>query len=296
MEEIYNHIQHTYTNIYYIGIGSARNKLQQHPPYLDLMLDRGKTITIINVDIKFEENYLSILGKDVKRVTVSENMDVYQYGKITYIFIEHTFDDNDNDDITFLDLINRHAIINDSLLLCGNYTGVLNITLENYFYNVYRGTEYETDFSTRIHYNYLFGDNTCSIDVTKVVPFFDDNFTRVYKLDNVPLNDTKDLLTILIDNESFLRQYQIFIKESIQELFTNHIVKIRQHLAADIDATIMLKDFYEKLKEFINIITLICDENICTMYIDIINDYRNMNKKNMYMWSSQLSDTIQLIY
>ena len=200
MDKIVNYIKSKeyISDIIYIAIGSTvirdtkPKNMQQFPPWLEkIWSTTNLTITLINIDTRFEQPYTLI--KHLNLIKTSE--DVYEQQRLDCIYINYTFDYTN--DLCFLDELNRLVIDKNKLLICGDYTGRSNSIMENHFINLYESEQkYNYGYLTNITYNFMVDDslNTCVINLLKNFPLIDLDSHKIIKLSNI---NTENLETII---------------------------------------------------------------------------------------------------
>ena len=164
MDKIVNYIKSKeyMSDIIYIAIGSATirdikpKNMQQFPPWLEkIWSTTNLTITLINIDTRFEQPYTLI--KHLNLIKTSEELDVYEQQRLDCIYINYTFDYTN--DLHFLDELNRLVIDKNKLLICGDYTGRSNSIMENHFIDLYESEQkYNYGYLTNITYNFMLYD------------------------------------------------------------------------------------------------------------------------------------------
>jgi hypothetical protein len=248
MDKIVNYIKSKeyMSDIIYIAIGSTvirdtkPENMQQFPPWLEkIWLTTNLTITLINIDTKFEQPYTLI--KHLNLIKTSSE-DVYKQQRLDCIYINYTFDYTN--DLCFLDELNRLVIDKNKLLICGDYTGRSNSIMENHFIDLYElEPKYNYGYLINITYNFMVDDsaNTCVINLLKNYPLIDLDSHKIVKLLNINienlgtiietyngvLNFKEKMIIKLIlmlnnisDNELYL--YRNYINKNYQE----HMKKI----------------------------------------------------------------------
>ena len=292
MDKIVNYIKSKeyISDIIYIAIGSRvirdtkPKNMQQFPPWLEkIWATTNLTITLINIDTRFEEPYTLI--KHLNLIKTSSD-DVYEQQRLDCIYINYTFDYTN--DLCFLDELNRLVIDKNKLLICGDYTGRSNSIMENHFIDLYESEQkYNYGYLTNITYNFMLYDsaNTCVINLLKNYPLIDLDSHKIVKLSNI---NTENLCTIIetyngvlnfkeqiiikliymlkniSDNELYL--YRNYINKNYQE----HMKKIwEKSIFNDIDIT-DYTDHIIKIDNMKNKIAVYCLELIKGLekYID----------------------------
>ena len=216
MDKIINYIKSKeyISDITYIGIGSRvirdtkPENMQQFPPWLEkIWHTTNLTITLINIDTKFEQPYTLIKHLDLSPLHIchvlqasdliktSEELDVYEQKRLDCVYINYTFDYSN--DLHFLDKLNRLIIDKNKLLICGDYTGRSNSIMEKHFIDLYEVIpKYNYGYLTNITYNFMVDDlaNTCVINLLKNYPLIDLDSHKIIKLSNI---NTENLETII---------------------------------------------------------------------------------------------------
>ena len=181
------------SDIIYIAIGSRvirdtkPENMQQFPPWLErIWHTTNLTITLINIDTKFEQPYTLI--KHLNLIKISE--DVYEQQRLDCVYINYTFDYSN--DLHFLDELNRLVIDKNKLLICGDYTGRSNSIMEKHFIDLYEEIpKYNYGYLTNITYNFMLDDsaNSCVINLLKNYPLIDLDSHKIVKLLNINIEN-----------------------------------------------------------------------------------------------------------
>jgi hypothetical protein len=199
-------------DIVYVGIGSAlirdsnKENMQQFPPWLEnIWRTTNLSITLINIDIKFERPYLltSYLNLNKNYSEDDKDIEIYRKKRLECIYVNTILDYNTENgkvgtDIIYLDELNKMAIDNNNILICGDYTGRSNNILELYFCKLYENSnKYSYGYLTKITYNFmsdLFG--SCMVNLIKNFPLIDIDNKQVIKLSNTSPSNLNALIEI----------------------------------------------------------------------------------------------------
>jgi hypothetical protein len=237
MRSIINRIENYPYDITYVAIGSAKIRntdnpedRQQFPLFLESQYNSNKKVRIINIDPKFEnpyfmKTYLPYLIEE----KINNTVDILYNQNIEVIYISTIINFNEDSDLLLLHNLNQVIMGQNNILIVGDFTGRNTCFLENYFYNLYKNTEYQNKFYNLICYNFVVDNiNSCQLNMVNNYPIIENN--KIIKFNYV---DEDDFL-IKIENKKlnnihkkiFIDNFKIFLNVNLyiyRNLIANNI-------------------------------------------------------------------------
>jgi len=202
-------------DITYIAIGCAfvrdskPENLQQFPPFLQNIYNKNNfRIRLLLIDIKFERPYF--LKNYIENLNIVSNDEFYK-NNLEIFYLENNFDYNlDN-----LDMINKIIMEQNNMLIFADYTGRCNSILENYFYEEYKGTKYESIFKENITYDFTNDEyGGCMTNLLENYPLIEDK--KLIKINNLSDEDFLDFISKNKLNDEILLKIKCKIKKKLK--------------------------------------------------------------------------------
>jgi hypothetical protein len=295
MDKLLNYIKKKdfKSDIIYIGIGSAslrelnKENMQQFPPWLEnIWRTTNLSITLINIDMKFETPYLLTSYLNLSKLYTQDDkiIEVYQENRLECIYVNTILNYNiDNEivgsDIIYLDELNKIVIDNNKILICGDYTGRSNNILELYFCELYQySNKYSYGYLTKITYNFmsdLFG--SCTVNLIKEFPLIDIDNRQIIKLSNTSPDNLNALIEIYRNFPNFKEKIIKIIFIMLKYISNTELYLYRNYLNKN----------YQKYMD------TVCIKSI--IHIINISDYLEFENTRDYIKNKIINYSLELI-